>query len=101
MATQTVSRVDVGALAASLVGEAQLRISGALAAYLQTLDEKDGQALNEFQMKHLLVYLLSAFDGLERSVAALLVDDLKGAIEIWGLPRELADLATEGAGSDA
>ena len=45
-------------------------------------------------MRHLLLGLLAEFDGFERSIAELVVAELKPAgIPICGLPAEFSDLA--------
>jgi hypothetical protein len=46
-------------------------------------------------------WALDAFDGLERSIARMLIDDLsRNGVEVWGLPTSLADLSPN-EGDDA
>jgi hypothetical protein len=92
MATETTQRLDVGALAGSVMIDARARIAQTISSTVFMLDEY-GWPLSEKQAEALLVNLLAAFDGHERYVAELLVNDLREAgVRTWGLPSELADL---------
>jgi hypothetical protein len=90
--TNTTTRVDVGALAASIKGDAYRRLAAAFTASLTTLDDNENP-LNETQRAEMLSGLLDSFDRFERSVAADLVHDLaKSGVTMWGLGDDLEDL---------
>jgi hypothetical protein len=97
MATETIQRLDVGALSGSIMIDARSRIARAVTCTASTLEERD-DPLSENQAAELLANLLTMFDGHERHVAELLVHDLHEAgVRTWGLPSELADLEADDA----
>jgi hypothetical protein len=92
MASITTPGVDVGALTGELRSEFARRFSTVLSSGFQSLED-GGNGLNELQKAAILEWSLEMFDGLEREIASLLIHDLtRDGVEIWGLPKELADL---------
>jgi len=92
MATNTIPRVDVGALAATITIDTQERVAEAVSSAVHGLRDQ-AEALTETQTSTLLTTILAVFDGFERSVAQALLRDLRDAgVRTWGLPRTLADL---------
>jgi hypothetical protein len=89
--------VDVGALAAAIKNDVTDRLATILTAGFESLEE-DGRGLDQIQRAHLTQWSLDVFDGLERSIARTVIDDLRlRGISVWGLSSELADLLPEGA----
>ena len=97
MNTGTAPRVDIGALAGSLYGEAATRIAHTAVLAIRWLDE-DGNGLNEKQQVALVRTALIATESLEAHFAA----DIKTTLEhdgvtTWGLDDGLARLLGERA----
>jgi hypothetical protein len=100
VATATTPSVDVGALAAAIKADVTDRLSTVLVAGFEA-PEEDGHGLDQIQRADLTQWALDAFDGLERSIAAKVIEELNhSSISVWGLPTELEDLLP-GSGDDA
>jgi hypothetical protein len=92
MDTGTTPRVDIGALAGALYGEAAQRIADMVVLTIDHLDE-DGHALNQIQKIALVRTALITAEGLEVHFA----EDIKRTLEndgvaTWGLNSDLERL---------
>jgi hypothetical protein len=96
MATTAPPTVDVGALAAAIKSDVTDRLSTVLVAGFESLEEND-RGLDQIQRAELTQYAFDVFDGLERSIAQTLVDDLaRNGVPVWGLSDSLADVLPKG-----
>jgi hypothetical protein len=85
-------RVDVGAMAATVRGEAAERVASMIATTAKALEEA-GNGLNEKQAAEFIEGAVYSFDGFERSCAKAIVEALSTVgVEVWGLPDNLEDL---------
>lgn len=87
------SRVDAGALAASIKNDAHTRIGETLVSVFRACRES-GIPLNDLQQSRLIDEFSSAFDGFERACARQIVSSLTGGtgVEVWGFSDDLSDL---------
>ena len=92
MAAVATPLVDVGALAATVRGEAAERVASMIATTIKTLEE-DGNGLNEKQAAEFIEGAVYFFDGFERACTTQIIADLSRAgVKVWGLPDRLKNL---------
>jgi hypothetical protein len=95
VATTATPRVDIGALAASIVSEVYSRLSISATTAIQWCNADESPRLTEVQQSTLLRSWFLHFDGLEPETRRLKFDLESQNIGTWGLNDDLEALVGE------